>query len=999
MNNSTARRNPYIIGRSIYEPEKFFGRDNLFKFIEDCLNSNTRILLLHGQRRIGTSSVLQQIPHKLAENKFVFINFDLQGHSQSSLSEILHKLSEAIAETLELNSDIISLPSKEELENHLDIFSNNFLPRVYQILGNRNLVILLDEFDVISSDDNILNHGNNFFRYLQSLLDQQEKLFIIPVVGRTQHDLQNLVDLFNTPPYQKVDLLDEITTKQLIIKPAQGMLEYEEDAIRAIFELSSGHPYFTQAICFNLFLQAKIAKIWKVTRSDVEGIVDKTIESVEPGLVGFWYGLSVDEKVVFSAVAEGQKIAIEQSKSFPEDPLILLNEYGVIITIELREAAKKLAINGFLDETERRVKIELVRRWLVQNHPLKKAIWRLEKFREEEINRISEEAIKLHQDGKNQNVIDAYEEILKLNPNHFSTLAALAEKYLEIYNFKKSLEIYERAYQIDYIRNKEGFLLALEAYGNNLIKQRKFIEAKAPFQKVLKIEADRESAKYKLREIEAEIEQQEKLEKQQAQIYQQQLKKGLVTIESLQNQKALIRPVILGLILLGISIGSIAVYRFSTSCDEGQQKVDGSCGYKQNSFIPNNIQSNISSGDRTLFFSIPNTYRDQGIEAFKQGNYPQAIELFQQAITANRSDPEVRIYYNNAIARQRGNPFTLAVVVPAENGRDRALEILRGVAQSQDQFNANGGRDNRSLEILIANDGDDPTQAQQIAQRLANDKSVLGVIGHGSSNTTKAALNIYEQADIPVISPTSSANTLEGKNFFRTTPSDAAFGKKLAQYAFDSRLNKVVIVYNSNNNTYSNSLREEFDKNFQGQIISIIDLNKKTLNIEQELKDSASQQAQAVMLLQNVERIATALDIAKVDLDNKLGLKLLGGDSLYIQKTLQDGGNAVEGLVVAVPWFREAPQARDFSQTAKRLWEGDISWRTATSYDATQAFINSLSAQPSRETILQNLTQIDLKAKLTSGNELKFQKGERQSEAVLVKVESGRFTCLKQCSP
>ncbi|MBC1236528.1 ABC transporter substrate-binding protein [Nostoc sp. 2RC] len=998
MNNSTARRNPYIIGRSIYEPEKFFGRDNLFKFIEDCLNSNTRILLLHGQRRIGTSSVLQQIPHKLAENKFVFINFDLQGHSQSSLSEILHKLSEAIAETLELNSDIISLPSKEELENNLDIFSNNFLPRVYQILGDRNLVILLDEFDIISSDDNILNHGNNFFRYLQSLLDQQEKLFIIPVVGRTQHDLQNLVDLFNTPPYQKVDLLDEITTKQLITKPAQGMLEYEEDAIRAIFELSSGHPYFTQAICFNLFLQAKIAKIWKVTRSDVEGIVDKTIESVEPGLVGFWYGLSVDEKVVFSAVAEAQKIAIEQSESFPEDPLILLNKYGVIVTIELKKAAKKLTLNGFLDETERRVKIELVRRWLVENHPLKKAIWRLEKFREEEINRISEEAIKLHQDGKNQNVIDAYEEILKLNPNHFSTLAALAEKYLEIYNFKKSLEIYERAYQIDYIRNKEGFLLALEAYGNNLIKQRKFIEAKAPFQKVLKIEADRESAKYKLREIEAEIEQQEKLEKQQAQIYQQQLKKRLVTIESLQNQKALIRPVILGLILLGISIGSIVVYRFSTSCDEGQQKVDGSCGYKQNSLIPNNIQNNISRGDRTLFFSIPNTYRDQGIEAFKQGNYSQAIELFRQAITANRSDPEVRIYYNNAIARQRGNPFTLAVVVPAENGRDRALEILRGVAQSQDQFNANGGRDNRLLEIVIANDGDDPKQAQKIAQQLANDKSVLGVIGHGSSTTTKAAFNIYEQADIPVISPTSTANTLQGKDFFKTTPSDAASGEKLAKYAIDSRLNKVMIVYNSDN-SYSNTLMGEFRINFKGQIISLIDLNNETLNIEQELKDSASKQVQGIVLFPSVQYIATTLDIAKANADNKLGLKLLGGDTLYNQKTLQDGGNAVEGLVVAVPWFREAPQARDFSQTAKRLWGGDISWRTATSYDAAQAFINSLSPQPSRETILQKLPQTNLSAKLTSGNELKFQKGERQSEAVLVKIESGKFTCLNKCLP
>ncbi|MDF5711768.1 MAG: ABC transporter substrate-binding protein [Nostoc sp. S4] len=989
MNNSTARKNPYIIGRPIYEPEKFFGRENLFKFIEDCLNSNTKILLLHGQRRIGTSSVLQQITRQLSQNKFVFINFDLQGHSQSSLSEILHNLSEAIAESLELNPDPIPIPSEELLENDVHIFSDDFLPRVYQKLGDKNLAILLDEFDVISTDDNILNHGNNFFRYLQSLLDQQEKLFIIPVVGRAKHDLQNLVDLFNTPPYQKVDLLDEITTKQLITKPAQGMLEYEEDAIRAIFELSSGHPYFTQAICFNLFLQAKIAEIWKVTRSDVKGIVDKTIESVEPGLVGFWYGLSIDEKVVFSAVAEAQKIAIEQGKQLLKDPLILLKKYGIIETKQLTEAAKKLTENDFLDNTERRVKIELVRRWLVESRPLKKVVWGLEELREEEINIITEKATNLYQNGKIQDAIDAYEEILELNPNHFRTLAILADKYLEIYNFEKALELYERAYQIDYVRNQEGFLIALEAYGNNFIKQRDFIKAKIQFEKVLTIEPDRDSAKYKLREIEAEIEQQENLQRK-AQIYQQQVKEQSVKIELLQNQKTLIRhPFILGIILLVISIvgSSISVYLFSTSCDRGQQKVDGSC-----------VLNNISRGDRTLFFTIPNTYRDRGIAAFEEGNYLEAIQLFQQAITANHNDPEVRIYYNNAKARAKGNPLTLAVVVPADNALNIAQEMLRGVAQSQEQFNANGGFNSRLLEVTIANDANNREQAKEIAQQLVNDKSILGVIGHNTSDVTQAALDIYKQADIPIISPTSGSNDLEGNVFFRVIASNAASSEKLAKYAINHSLNKVVIFYNPKSE-YSKSLRKEFTTNFKGQIISEIDLTDLKLNIEQELKKSVSRQVQAVMLFSDVEHTATALDIAKVNANNRLGLKLLGGTTLYNQKIFQDGGNAIKGLVIAVPWFYQLPQAKDFSKAANTLWGGVVSWRTATSYDATQAFLKAIKASfpnPSRETILEKLTQINLSSSETSGDILQFQNGERQNQPILIQVvEKGKFRILE----
>ncbi|MFN6513789.1 MAG: hypothetical protein RMY29_004705 [Nostoc sp. CreGUA01] len=578
MNSSTARKNPYIIGRPIYETEKFFGRESLFEFIKDNLNNNIKILLLHGQRRIGTSSVLKQFYHKLAQDKFVFVTFDLQGYSQSHLSDILHNLAqeitEKVSENLNLNSAIIPLPSEEELNKNPEIFSANFLPNVYHKLGDKNLVLLLDEFDVVSSDDSIINQGSSFFIYLQSLLKQQEKLFIIPVVGRTKNDLQNLLDLFKCPPSQEVSLLDEISAKRLITKPAQGMLEYEEDAIEAILELSSGHPYFIQANCFNIFLQAKIEDKWKVTRSDVEGIVDKTIESVTSGLAWFWDGLSIDEKVVFSAVAEAQK------KSFIEDWLTLLKKYGVIQTEELIQAKKQLVDKDYLDDSDDikcRVKIELVRLWIIESHPLQKTIRELEELRKQEINIINEEAIKLYDNGKIQDTIDCYENILKLNPNHFSTLPILADRYLEIDNFDNALKVYQRAYQIDYIRNKEGFLLALEAYGNNLIKQREFIKAKVQFEEVLKIEPDRESAKYKLREIEAEIEQQQKLDRKaqlsQAQIYQQKLE-----IESLNRKNHISQRVILGIIVVIISlVGIILLYRFSNSCDKGQQKVNGAC--------------------------------------------------------------------------------------------------------------------------------------------------------------------------------------------------------------------------------------------------------------------------------------------------------------------------------------------------------------------------------------------------------------------------------------
>ncbi|MFM6818775.1 MAG: ABC transporter substrate-binding protein, partial [Dolichospermum sp.] len=75
---------------------------------------------------------------------------------------------------------------------------------------------------------------------------------------------------------------------------------------------------------------------------------------------------------------------------------------------------------------------------------------------------------------------------------------------------------------------------------------------------------------------------------------------------------------------------------------------------------------------------------------------------------------------------------------------------------------------------------------------------------------------------------------------------------------------------------------------------------------------------------------------------------MLSGDTLYSNETLVTGGKGVEGLIIVIPWFRETSQTKSFADKSDKIWGGAISWRTATSYDATQAFIKALSNNPSR---------------------------------------------------
>jgi len=359
--------------------------------------------------------------------------------------------------------------------------------------------------------------------------------------------------------------------------------------------------------------------------------------------------------------------------------------------------------------------------------------------------------------------------------------------------------------------------------------------------------------------------------------------------------------------------------------------------------------------------------------------------------------------------RQEGSPFTLAAVVPVgeEEEKESAERMLRGVAQAQDKFNNSGGLNDRLLEIVIANDDNNPEKSIKVAEQLVEDKEVLGVIGHYSSNASRAALATYETANLATISPTSTSTLLRSDVFFRTIPSDSAAGKKLAEYAIRILgIKKVVIFYNPLK-PYSNSLEDAFTENFiklKGSVVDKIDLSNQNLNLREIVSRSVfADGAEAALLFPDTTKTSVALDIAKVIANliaasnhpERRGLKWLGGDDLYTNITLTEGGQAVEGLIIAVPWFREEPDSKEFSEAAKEKWgEEEVSWVTAGSFDATQAFIKALSPNASRSTVLRRLATIDISSRETSGEPLQFTpEGERDSEPVLVEVvrDGSRF--------
>jgi ABC-type branched-subunit amino acid transport system substrate-binding protein len=573
-------------------------------------------------------------------------------------------------------------------------------------------------------------------------------------------------------------------------------------------------------------------------------------------------------------------------------------------------------------------------------------------------------------------------------------LLTLAEKYSKADNFEQALEIYRLANEIDSESSKDGFLQTIENYVHKLIIAREWIKATEQCQLGLEIDPNRISFQQRLKEIQA-------LESNTSRnVAAKPLNKkpSTIILQWVNRSSRLIAS--LG--LAGVVVIGVGISQGWRTCPPGERKELGVFCVVDN--------SRISRGNRTFFPENNNTYRDQGIRAFQQGNYQKAITLFQQAVDANKNDPEVLIYYNNALARKQGSPFTLAVVVPLDKNQDdrnNGKEILRGVAQAQEQFKQKNGLNGRLLEIVIANDSN-KEKAKEVAQELTKDSSILGVIGHNSSDATRAAIPEYEKAKLAVISSTSTSIFLNNPVFFRAVNSDESAGKTLAEYTYKT-LKKAVIFANPNS-PYSNSIREVFTNQFEklgGEVVRkpLIDLTASTFDPKKEVAKSVyanNAKAGAALLFPDTRSTNIAINTAKeITERNKTlktenpprpELKMLAGDTLYTNETLTSGGNNVEGLIIAVPWFRETSQAQSFAQKSARKWGGDISWRTATSFDATQALIKTLSNNATRDTVLRDLENVSLSASETSGYPLRFtSEREREGQSILLEIKGGKF--------
>jgi branched-chain amino acid transport system substrate-binding protein len=398
--------------------------------------------------------------------------------------------------------------------------------------------------------------------------------------------------------------------------------------------------------------------------------------------------------------------------------------------------------------------------------------------------------------------------------------------------------------------------------------------------------------------------------------------------------------------------------------------------------------SRFSSGERLLIAANASEAKKQGIAAYEQHDYTQAAAYFKQSLAQNANDPETLIYLNNAQVAA-SQPLKIAVVVPIGSNLDVAQEMLRGVAQSQSEFNQQGGK----LQIQIINDENNSELAEQIAQTLVQDPEVLAVVGSNASNASLAAAPIYQQGKLVMITPTSTSKQLSnyGNYIFRAAPTTDDMADSLAEYVVKTaKRENVAICYDSqavDNVTFKDSFIPALVAQGGNHINTQCDLAAPDFNAEIAVNNLISSGAEAVLLAPHIDRLNRAIDLAKA---NNWKMELLGTFSLDTAKITQSGQGDLNGVVLPVPFHYQQDSAQDFTARAIKIWGSDVNltWRTATSYDATKAIALELEQNPTRKALQENLHNSQLTIAGANSQVEFLPSGDRQLKTALVKVKA-----------
>lgn len=378
----------------------FFGRNTFIANIVDAIiHSQSKQIIIYGQKRCGKSSVMLHLKKSLQETGKTFCIFFSLGDILNNLTEasFYHKILSSIQDeldNLEFDGEVvpsISFPNisnfrDEDPDNPLNTFTK-YMSKFKRVCkstegwADKNLVVMIDEFTYLYTGIKKGQISDSIMKQWKAITQNEKAQFSVVLVG------QDVVPSFKKEDYarnafgviqdMRLTYLQEEPARELIEKPIlneDGKSRYIGNAVSRIIEYTSRNPYYIQIFCTRLVDYMNKNKSITVTEADVNDVARSFVVGDQ----------SLEEDKFDNLIRAGET---EDLQEFPESDILAMlrqiafssknigycciddidvlgdkeREYAIVKHLVDREVLEQKGDNNY------RIQVRLFQEWLI-NH-------------------------------------------------------------------------------------------------------------------------------------------------------------------------------------------------------------------------------------------------------------------------------------------------------------------------------------------------------------------------------------------------------------------------------------------------------------------------------------------------------------------------------------------------------------------------------------------------------------------------------------------------------
>lgn len=367
---------PYVTGTPLKTDDVFVGRDDVFAFIKENLlgTHQNNVIILHGQRRTGKTSVLYRLGQVMSDTHYGVL-IDMQGKPARGELDFLYAIADDIAFVLEEHGIEANLPPRSEFAESPEFyFRARFLRGLYPKLNGKNLLLMFDEFEELQRRVEDGHLKPEIFQFLRNLMQHESQ---VDFVFSGTHKLEELGAtywsvLFNIAAYKPITFLSPQEVRRLIVEPiANYHAEYDPIAVDRIVTVTAGHPYFTQLVLHEMIVFHNEVQRSYLTVTDVGQVLERIVERGEAHFKYIWAESSPEEQIVLRGLTE---LLINAETVNTTDLRDFLSKRGqlsadqwakALTNLESRDILTRQNVNSQLY----RFKVDLIRLWIAKTRP------------------------------------------------------------------------------------------------------------------------------------------------------------------------------------------------------------------------------------------------------------------------------------------------------------------------------------------------------------------------------------------------------------------------------------------------------------------------------------------------------------------------------------------------------------------------------------------------------------------------------------------------------